>query len=258
MGTAFAPPYANIYVFRNEIIALKQFIDSHPSVLIARFFRFIDDILTFIICDSIDQVNEFISVLNRINSNLKYSFESSQTNIHFLDVNISINHLMHRLETSLFVKPSNTFQYLYHSSAHPHHTIDSIATGLSNRIVRICSSNITRWNEFFNLYIRLTNRGHNPANILDKILRFRSINRHTLFSNLDREEFEGNHYNIIVPFHPQIPSIRNLLNPPPSLEDPGSSNMAQHKKFPMGSSIVTHVFSIFLIKKRFSENYKGF
>ncbi|CAF4436280.1 unnamed protein product, partial [Didymodactylos carnosus] len=213
MGTAFAPPYANIYVFNNEIHPLINYIKKYPSSLV-RYFRFIDDVLIFIFCQSSNQVDELLTLLNN-NNNLKYTFETSQTNIHFLDVNIIINHTFNRIETSLFIKSSNTFQYLEYSSSHPRHIINNIAYSLSNRIIRICSSSFNKWYEFYNLFLRLVNRGHDPPNVLSKILKCKLKNRFDLITLPRRQEKQNdnnnNFYNIIVPYHQQLPPIKQFL-----------------------------------------------
>ncbi|CAF4339843.1 unnamed protein product, partial [Didymodactylos carnosus] len=179
MGTELATPYANIYVFKKEINALKLFVKKYSSSLILRFFRFLDDILCILFTTDKNIIEDLFNLLNQIN-NLKYTFESSTTKINFLDVNIIINKTLNRLETSLYVKPSNTFQYLQYTSSHPRYVIDNIPLSLSNRIVRLCSSPSTMWREFYNLFNRLLARGHRASNILQKILQIQQYNRKEL------------------------------------------------------------------------------
>ncbi|CAF1164820.1 unnamed protein product [Didymodactylos carnosus] len=211
MGTALAAPYVNIYVFCKEVIALKQFLKRYSSRILLRFFRFLDDILILLLSNASSIINELQNLLNNVNSNLKYTFETSNRNIQFLDVNMTINSTLNRLETSLYVKPSNTFQYLQYSSAHPRHILNNILLSLSNRIIRISSSPTTKWNEFYNLFTRLLVRGHNAKNILQKILSMQNADRLELINRPKKLNDKLLYKNKILPFLPQIPNIRQLL-----------------------------------------------
>ncbi|CAF1492195.1 unnamed protein product, partial [Didymodactylos carnosus] len=172
MGTELAPPYANIYVFKKEMKALKSFIKKCSSSLILRFFRFLDDILCILLTTDKNIIEDLLNLLNQTNNNLIYTFKSSTTKINFLDVNIIINKTLNRLETSLYVKPSNTFQYLQYTSLRPRYVINNTALSLSSRIVRLCSSPSTMWPEFYNLFNRLLARA--------KILEIQQYNRKEL------------------------------------------------------------------------------
>ncbi|CAF1161822.1 unnamed protein product, partial [Didymodactylos carnosus] len=163
MGTELVPPKANIYVFKKEMKALKWFIKKCSSSLILRFFRFLDDILCIWITTDKNIIEDLLNLLNQTNNNLIYTFKSSTTKVNFLDVNIIINKTLNRLETPLYVKPSNTFQYLQYTSSHPRYVINNIPLSLSNRIVRLCSSPSTMWREFYNLFNRLLARGHRAS-----------------------------------------------------------------------------------------------
>jgi len=205
MGTALAPPYANIYVFCKETKALQKFINKHSSRFLLRFLRFLDDIFILLLSTDTDIINDLFQSLNEINGNLEYTFETSNKNIHFLDVNISINITLNRLETSLYVKPSNTFQYLQHSSSHPRPIINNISVSLSNRIIRICSSSTSKWFELYNLFLRLLARGHRTSNILQKILEVEYLDRQELLNRPRKQNKTNNYKNIILPYHSQLP-----------------------------------------------------
>ncbi|CAF5111945.1 unnamed protein product, partial [Rotaria sp. Silwood1] len=243
MGTALAPPYANIYVFCKEIVALKQFIKKYSSRLLLRFFRFLDDIFILLLSNDILIINELQHLLNSTNPNLKYTFEISKSNIHYLDVNIIKNSTLNRLETSLYVKPSNTFQYLQFSSSHPRHIINNIPLSLSNRIIRICSSTTSKWYEFFNLFTRLLSRGHNATNILRKILELENSDRHELIQRPKKTNKKDIHQNVIIPFHSQLPNIRLIfqnefsMNIPENIRfiykcDPNLHNLLIRSRYP--------------------------
>ncbi len=59
--------------------------------------------------------------------------------INFLDINISTDNQTHQFKTSLYIKPTNTFQYLSPNSNHPVHICKNIPKSLFIRNLRICS-----------------------------------------------------------------------------------------------------------------------
>ena len=56
-----------------------------------------------------------------------------------MDVSVSVDN-SGNITTDLYVKPTDTQQYLMATSCHPNHTKRSIPYGQALRILRICSS----------------------------------------------------------------------------------------------------------------------
>ena len=84
MGTATAPNYANLFMDRFETKALANW-PLKPLI----WLRFIDDI--FIIwTHGEDKLDEFITYLNSIHPTIKFTHESSTTQINFLDTTVKI------------------------------------------------------------------------------------------------------------------------------------------------------------------------
>ena len=129
MGTRVAPTYANIFMADFE----RKFVDSYPKQ--PKFWvRLIDDIL--LICE--DELQKFITHLNTVHKSIKFTSESSTTEVNFLDTCI------HRTEdgkltTDLYIKPTDSNNYLLYSSAHPPHCKRSIPYSQFLRIRRICT-----------------------------------------------------------------------------------------------------------------------
>ena len=86
-----------------------------------------------------------------------------------MDLSISINKLTSKLKHSVFIKPTNSFQYLQINSNHPQHIFKNLIYSLFIRIRRICSEK----NDYFYFSMVLTRqlekRGYNK-NLIDKIL----------------------------------------------------------------------------------------
>ena len=82
------------------------------------WWRYIDDI--FLIWEhGGEKLKEFIDVLNKKHPTIKFTAEWSKTQINFLDVTVSLEN--GKIKTDLYVKPSDTHQYLHSSSCHPYH-----------------------------------------------------------------------------------------------------------------------------------------
>ena len=125
MGTIAAPSIANIFLYCIE----KEFIYIHRPLC---YYRFIDDI--------------FIATRKNFDINiLKSSFDinlniNSDKIVQFLDLNIYFCKYTKRLKFSLYIKPTNTFSYLFTDSNHPNYITNNIPKSLFIRIRRICSN----------------------------------------------------------------------------------------------------------------------
>ena len=72
---------------------------------------------------------------------IKFTADWSKISINFLDVTVSIAGV---IETDLYVKPTDSHQYLLSSSCHPFYCKKGIPYSQALRLNRICSKN-----EFF-------------------------------------------------------------------------------------------------------------
>ena len=132
MGTAAAPNYANLFMDRFETKALANW-PLKPLL----WLRFIDDIW-MVWTHGEDNLNEFITYLNSIHPTIKFTHESSLTEINFLDTTVKVNH--HReLYTTLYEKPTDTHLYLHYQSAHHSPCKTKGPYGQFLRLRRICT-----------------------------------------------------------------------------------------------------------------------
>ena len=159
------PSIANLFVYVYE----KKWLTIHKPKF---YYRFIDD-LSLCVKDK----NELESLKNSFGS-LKLNIETGDC-LPFLDLNISINKITSFIKYSLYIKPTNTFQYLQINSNHPEYIFRNLVKSLFIRIRRICSeiSNFI----YFSSIIRkqLLNRGYDKI-LIDKIF--------TMVLKLDREK----------------------------------------------------------------------
>ena len=179
-GTKCGPSLANLYVYTFEI-KLKNLY----STTILCYHRFIDDLFLIFL-------NDFdLNILNDSFGNLQLTFSLNKI-VNYLDLNISICNLTHKLTFSLFIKPTNTFSYLLSTSNHKTSIYKNIIVGLLIRIRRIC----TNFSDFlffsFKLKFQLLNRGYNSI-VFDKIFdKIQKSDREAFLPYKEKEDLDFN------------------------------------------------------------------
>ena len=169
MATKMAPSYANLFMGNFEQKALAT--ATHSPLI---WWRYIDDIF-LLWTHGEEKLNDFITYLNNLHPTIKFTSSFSYNEIPFLDVKVML--LNGRLETDLYVTPTDKHQYLLKSSCHPSHTKQSIPFSMALRLRRICSTD-----EFFNtrsdaFTSHLIKRGYKYRFIKDEIDKVRQIPR---------------------------------------------------------------------------------
>ena len=134
-----------------------------------------------------------------------------------MDVTVSL--IDGQIETDLYVKPTDSYQYLHSSSCHPYHCKKSIPYSQALRFNGICSKN-----NFFdircnNLEKWLSERGYNEKLIHKEILKARSQSRQTLLNqekmsrNDDRVTFNITYYPVFKDIRIVLEELHILLAP---------------------------------------------
>ena len=108
---------------------------------------------------------------------IKFTAEYSKEEVNFLDLNIKL--IDGELKTDLFVKPTDTHQFLDPTSSHPYHCKKGIPYSQALRLNRICSDN-TNFDKRNDLEKWLMERGYNEKMIRKLILRAREHSRNDL------------------------------------------------------------------------------
>ena len=81
----------------------------------------------------------FFEKLNGLYPQVQFKFEFSETSAIFLDIEISLNRETKKIETKIYVKPSNKQTFLNYRSNHPPHVFKSLIYSEALRAVMICS-----------------------------------------------------------------------------------------------------------------------
>ena len=129
IGTKFATPYASIYMDEVEQKFLKT--QSKKPLI---WLRYIDDIF-FIWTHGEQEIERFLKDLNNFTPNLSFNHEARKNCIPFLDLKVKL--IDGKLETDLYMKPTDRVQYLHYLSSDPGHTKRSIVYSQTLRVNRL-------------------------------------------------------------------------------------------------------------------------
>ena len=169
-----APPYAILFLAELE----EKFLEGRefkPEV----WFRYIDDIF-MIWTHGEEKLAEFLADLNKFHETIKFTSEASKEVINFLDVKVSLKNGI--FSTDLYVKPTDTHQFLHPSSCHPFHCKKAIPFSQALRLNRICSDDDEFENRCEDLYDWLKERGYKHKLIEDQIKRACDFDRDDLLT----------------------------------------------------------------------------
>ena len=207
-GIKLAPPYA--------CIAMGDFEDnvfnSQNSMLelILLWKRFIDDIF-LLFKGSRAECEMFLDWLNSIMPgviNLKCNF--SEDTLEFLDLKIMIKN--GRLETELYVKPTNLQLFLDYTSNHPTHCKDAIVYCQALRVVERCSEPSTAQPHLDSLKKKFLDRQY-PEDLVEKqFQRAKSKDRKSLIFQKRKDNVGGdNKIRLIFTYNRGNPPLHKWI-----------------------------------------------
>lgn len=159
MGSPMAPAFASLFMGKLEQTFLNT-CELRPDI----WFRFLDDIfMTW--SHSLDDLNIFIDKLNNIHPFIKFTYNISESNVTFLDVDVSIDGTQD-IVTNVHVKQTNVHQYVEYSSCHPKPCKDGIPYSQAKRYRRICSDDVSFFNGLDQLRNHFMIRNY-PESVID-------------------------------------------------------------------------------------------
>ena len=136
MGSQASPEICDIVMHRLE----NQIIPTDSKIL--KWLRYRDDILLLYDGTPLELEN-LIKSLNEIHSFLKFTVEVSNFEVTYLDLKIFKGPRFQSkgfLDTKIYTKPTETFQYLDRNSAHPLATFKGFIKGEVLRYARLCNN----------------------------------------------------------------------------------------------------------------------
>ena len=168
---------------------------------------YIDDIF-FIWEHGEEKLNEFIDVLNKKQPTTNFTAEWSKTQINFLDVTVSLEN--GKIKTDLYVKPTDTHQYLHSSSCHPYHCKKGIPYSQTLRLNRICSDSTSFDRRCNDLERWLLERDYKEKEVRKQALRGKAFCRNDLL-NRERTFQEKTQVTFNLTYYPVFKDVRKIL-----------------------------------------------
>ena len=162
-GIKLAPPFACLGVGDFE----EKFFSSENDLvkMILLWKRYIDDVFAILKGEEEDCKN-LVDFLNTLMPGvIKFTSKFSKDKIEFLDLQISIEE--GKLETNLYIKPSNLQLYLDYFSNHPQHCKVGMVYSLALRIIERCSKQKDADVHFENLKEKLKEKNY-PEQVINK------------------------------------------------------------------------------------------
>ena len=134
MGSKVAPVYATLAMGFLEIKMhqiLPNFFNPNYCQYIARNWkRYLDD--CFLIWDEREDLNNFFSIVNNLQKEIKFTIEKNKYEMDFLDI-LLVN-TEGKITTDIYYKPTNAHRYLDFFSNHPTHTKRNVPLTLAQRV----------------------------------------------------------------------------------------------------------------------------
>lgn len=203
MGTPLAPSAANLFKGWLE----QRMLAESPIPITTEFWRrFIDDI--FLLWRGTDaELDTFINFINSFHPTIRFTVSSSDHQIPFLDIMISLSNGY--LHTDLYSKPTDSHAYLYSTSCHPRHVINNLPYCLFLRLRRLCSNTETFRSRCDDLRDQLLRRGHKRA-IREKA-RIKASCGTRAQALQYRPQCNTDRTPMVVTHHPKNPPLRQWL-----------------------------------------------
>ena len=140
MGTKFGVVGNNLVVAYEEVQVFALLPQLYPEdfadFFVRNYFRFLD--IFHKLLGNFD-IEPFYSMINNLDTDLKFIFENPSKSLNFLDINIQI--VESNLVFDIHCIPTNSFNYLTYSSCHLLHTKDNISLSLAKRLISIVTNN---------------------------------------------------------------------------------------------------------------------
>ena len=181
MGTKMGPSYANLFVGFIE----NKFFSNYHGPKTDLYKRYIDDCVGAT-SSSKEELNLFINSVNSFHPALKYTWEISENSLAFLDIKLSIND--NGLSTSVHCKPTDSYNYLLHSSSHPQHVKNAIPFSQFLRLRRLCSDDTDFNNKCEEMCQFFKKRGYPDSAVTTGKHRAQEIDRETALQTSQNEE----------------------------------------------------------------------
>ena len=203
MGTSCAPSLANLFMGRFEKILLENY--PNKPVL---WLRFIDGIF-LIWTHGEEELNDFVKYVNSVHHTIKFTCNYNREAVEFLDTRVILDPTTYELFTTLYTKPTDTRDYLFHTSAHPLSTKNGGPYGQFLRLRRICTKDYDFNMESRALFLAYRKGGY-PKHILEEHFHKGSLfNQDELLDIKIKEKSDRQVF--VTTYNPANPNLMGII-----------------------------------------------
>ena len=142
--------------------------------------------------------------MNNFTPNLSFTHEASKNCIPFLDLKVKL--IDGKLETDLYMKPTDCHQYLHYSSSHPEHTKHSIIYSQTLRVNRLCSLEKDFNYHKLNMKEWFIKRGY-PESVIEKEMQKVHFSKQ---GQISKRAEKG--VPFVVTYHPLLNKLSSILH----------------------------------------------
>ena len=205
MGSPLGPTLANFFLAHLE----NQFMGQQDVFMPVHYSRYVDDI--FCVFNSLEYVKMFLSFLNNIHPNLKFTCEIGPQKLAFLDNQISLssnNDLT--LITSVYRKPTDTKIIINFHAVCPWIWKSGLIKCFLNRAFIVCNNWFTFDEEMSKLKDIFHMNGYPKDIFYNHVKKF--LSNKLMSTNSCQDKNDEKKYTVIIPFigHPSITFKKSL------------------------------------------------
>ena len=150
-----------------------------------------------------EKLRSFLNDINKIHPTVTFVTEWSKTSINFIDVTVSTVEDM--AETDLFIKPTDSHQYLLSSFWYPFYLKKGISYSQSQTLNRSSSNNV-----FLDKRCNDLERGFNERMVRMEILQARYFPSNTLLGKVNNQK-NNNEITFNITYHPVLRNVMKIL-----------------------------------------------
>ena len=209
-GTTVAPTYANLTMAFLEVTLYEKvkekFGEKVYEYVLKHWLRYLDDGI-LIWRKSFGDFNDFIYILNSLDSNINFTFQWSEQGLSYLNIYLYLDNL--KLLTDVYYKATDSHDYLPFNSCHPRHIKQSIPENLARIVCTIVDDSVRKKIRLEELKKWLTASGY-PHKLVDNAMKkILNIDQAHLRQIVQRKEDK---LIVFVQYHnPKNPSIFSRL-----------------------------------------------
>ena len=199
-------------------------------------------------------------IRDRYHPTIKFTAQYSKNTINFLDVQVTKEN--GKIVTDLYVKPTDTHQYLEYTSCHSFHCKKAIPYSQALRLNRICSSNELLDKRCNDLEYWCEKRGYSQNLVRGQVLRARKFSRQELLNKA--KETKECQLVLNITYHPAFANFKKVLEEIHILLTPDREHRKVFPKVPIvgfkrGKSLKDHLVRAKLppIEQKFGCNGCG-